>query len=104
MRNIQPPPAAAYLRHALKKGLQQQVEHGVNGFKYGLISSTDSHVAAPGLVMEKNHPGHGGAGMGSRDGMPTGLPDELEFNPGGLAVLYAEENSRDAPVLGHAST
>ena len=34
--------------------------------------------------------------MGARDGVPRGLPDELEYNPGGLAVLYAEENSRDA--------
>jgi hypothetical protein len=25
-----------------------------------------------------------------------GLPDEWEFNPGGLAVLYAEENNRDS--------
>jgi hypothetical protein len=46
--------------------------------------------------MEKNHPGHGGAGMGAGDGVPTGLPDELEYGPGGLAVLYAEENTRDA--------
>ncbi len=91
-----PPAEANFLRYALKKGLQQQAELGVNSFKYGLISSTDTHIAAPGLTMEKNHPGHGGAGMGARDGMPTGLPDELEYGPGGLAVLYAEENSRDA--------
>ena len=26
----------------------------------------------------------------------TGLPDELEFGPGGLTVLWAEENTRDA--------
>jgi hypothetical protein len=94
--NVQPPGEKSYLRYALKKGLQQQDELGVNSFKYGLISSTDTHIAAPGLTMEKNHPGHGGAGMGSGEGVPTGLPDELEFNPGGLAVFYAEENSRDA--------
>ncbi|MDX1735517.1 MAG: DUF3604 domain-containing protein [Halioglobus sp.] len=91
-----PPTEGNFLRYALKKGLQQQAELGVNSFKYGLISSTDTHIAAPGLTMEKNHPGHGGAGMGARDGVPLGLPDELEFGPGGLAVLYAEENSRDA--------
>ncbi len=94
--SIEPPPATAYVRHGLLQGLRQRAEIGVNGFQYGLIASTDTHVAAPGLVMEKNHPGHGGAGMDSRDGLRTGLPDELEFNPGGLAVLYAEENSRDA--------
>ena len=95
--NVKPPGERSYVRYALKEGLQQQEELGVNSFKYGLISSTDTHIAAAGLTMEKNHPGHdGGAGMGSGDGVPTGLPDELEFNPGGLAVLYAEENSRDA--------
>ena len=47
--------------------------------------------------MEKNHPGHGGAGMGVRRGRAqAGLPDELEYGPGGLAVLYAEENTRDS--------
>jgi Protein of unknown function (DUF3604) len=91
-----PPDANNFLRYALKKGLRQQAELGVNSFKYGLIGSTDTHIAAPGLAMEKDHPGHGGAGMGSRDGIPVGLPDELEYGPGGLAVLYAEENTRDS--------
>lgn len=90
------PDETNFLRYGLKQGLQQQQELGVNSFKFGLISSTDTHIAAPGLTMEKNHPGHGGAGMGSRDGLPEGLPDELEYGPGGLAVLYAEENTRDA--------
>jgi Protein of unknown function (DUF3604) len=91
-----PPGENNFLRYALKKGLQQQAELGVNSFKFGLISSTDTHIAAPGLAMEKNHPGHGGAGMGAAEGVPTGLPDELEYGPGGLAVLYAEENTRDS--------
>jgi hypothetical protein len=90
------PDETNFLRYGLKKGLQQQAELGVNSFKYGLISSTDTHIAAPGLAMEKNHPGHGGAGMGSGYGVPEGLPDELEYGPGGLAVLYAEENTRDS--------
>ena len=90
------PDESNFLRYALKKGLQQQAELGVNSFKYGLISSTDTHIAAPGLTMEKNHPGHGGAGKGSRGELPKGLPDELEYGPGGLAVLYAEENTRDS--------
>ena len=34
--------------------------------------------------------------MGAREGVPVGLPDELEYNPGGHAVLYAEENTRDS--------
>ena len=34
--------------------------------------------------------------MAAGEGVPQGFPDDLEFNPGGLAVLWAEENSRDA--------
>jgi hypothetical protein len=44
--------------------------------------------------MEEGSKGHGGAGM--QAGAMAGLPDDLEFSPGGLAVLWAEENSRDA--------
>ena len=90
------PDESNFLRYALKEGLREQAELGANSFKYGLISSTDTHIAAPGLVMEKNYPGHGGAGMDSRDGIATGLVDDLEYGPGGLAVLYAVENTRDA--------
>lgn len=90
------PDPSNFLRYGLKKGLQQQAELGANSFKFGLISSTDTHIAAPGLTMEKNHPGHGGAGMGAADGVPKGLPDELEYGPGGLAVLYAEQNTRES--------
>lgn len=90
------PEQSNFLRYALKKGLQQQAELGVNSFKYGFIGSTDTHIAAPGLVMEKNFPGHGGAGKGSGDGTPVAFVDDLEYGPGGLAVLYAEENTRDS--------
>ncbi len=90
------PDPSNFMRHGLKKGLQQQAELGVNSFKFGVIASTDTHIAAPGLTAERNHPGHGGAGMGSGEGVPKGLPDELEYGPGGLAVLWAEENTRDS--------
>jgi hypothetical protein len=85
-----------YMRWALKEGLRQQEELGENSFKFGIIASTDTHIAAPGLTSEKNHPGHGGAGMGAREGLSEGLPDEMEYGPGGLAVLWAEENTRDS--------
>ncbi|MGI9283757.1 MAG: DUF3604 domain-containing protein, partial [Pseudomonadales bacterium] len=92
----QPPTESNFVRYALKKGLQQEAELGANGLKYGFISSTDTHIAAPGLAMEKNHPGHGGAGMPASSAASAGLPDDLEYGPGGLAVLYAEENTRDS--------
>ena len=49
----------------------------------------------PGLVQERGHPGHGGGGPHAADGLAIGLQDALNLNPGGLAVLWAEENTRD---------
>ncbi len=86
------PDPRAFVREALKKGLVLEGELGVNPLKYGIIASTDTHLGTPGLVAEDDPKGHGGAGSRKT----VGLPDDLEFNPGGLAVLWAEENSRDS--------
>ncbi len=91
-----PAGASSFLRFALKQGLRHAQKLGANPFRYGVIASTDTHVAAPGLAEERGHPGHGGAGLAAGSGVPEGFPDDLEFSPGGLAVLWAEENSRDA--------
>jgi hypothetical protein len=95
-RLLEPPPAASFVREALKEGLVQQARLGVNPFKYGMVASTDTHLATPGAVEEREHPGHGGAGAPAATALPAGLADDIEFNPGGLAVLWAEENSREA--------
>jgi hypothetical protein len=87
---------AGMLREVLHRGLQQQAKLGVNPFKFGFIGSTDTHRSLGGGVAEYDYPGHGGAGNAGVAIDAKGLPDEWEFNPGGLAVLYAEENSREA--------
>ena len=85
-----------FVRHALGVGLEQQDQIGVNPYKLGIIASTDTHLGTPGLTAEDDFPGHGGAGMPVGDSLPPGLIDTIEYNPGGLAVVWAEENSRDA--------
>jgi hypothetical protein len=85
-----------FLRWALADGLRVQQALGANPFKFGIVAATDTHIAAPGLVAEKNHPGHGGAGIGAGGGVPEGFADDLEFGPGGLSVLWAEENTRES--------
>jgi hypothetical protein len=93
----EPPVAYQFIRNVLKEGLAQQARLGVNPFRYGLVASTDTHLGTPGLVAEQaDYPGHGGAGTPVGEELPAGLPDALDFNPGGLAVLWAEENSREA--------
>ncbi len=90
------PGAQNFVRWALTEGLVQRQALGANPFKFGLLASTDTHLGTPGAVREDRHPGHGGAGPSAAKELPKGLPDDLEFNPGGLAVLWAEENTRDA--------
>jgi hypothetical protein len=71
-----------------------QEKDNINPFKFGFIGSTDTHLGTPGSVDEEIFQGHGGAGKSFRTSIPEGLPDDIEFNPGGLAVVWAEENSR----------
>ncbi|HIF62635.1 MAG TPA: DUF3604 domain-containing protein [candidate division UBP10 bacterium] len=88
-------PPLMYTREVLAEGLVQQARLGINPFKFGLIGSTDTHLAAPGMVDEDSFVGHAAGTVDSRLQVPA-FPDRAEFNPGGLAVLWAEENSRDA--------
>jgi Protein of unknown function (DUF3604) len=91
----QPLPPNIYLREALRLGLELQQKLGVNPFKLGVIGSTDTHLATPGAVDEDEFRGHAAGTVSVRWGVPP-YPDRPDFNPGGLAVLWAEENSRDA--------
>jgi hypothetical protein len=85
---------AGFIRDVLRDGMAQKQRLGVNPFKLGFIASSDTHIGAPGAVAEHDFLGHGGAGVPVGDEVPEGLPDDLEFNPGGLAAVWAEENSR----------
>jgi len=60
-----------------------------------LIGSTDTHLAAPGLVSEAAFVGHAAGLVTHRLETPP-MPDSIWYNPGGLAVIWAEENSRDS--------
>ncbi|MCZ6807561.1 MAG: DUF3604 domain-containing protein, partial [Deltaproteobacteria bacterium] len=85
-----------FVRAAFGEGMKLEVELGVNPFQHGIISGTDTHIAAPGYDNEKTFLGHGGAGQPNRDSLPEGFPDIQYLNPGGPGGVWAEENSRDA--------
>ncbi len=91
-----PPTPSNFTRHAQAAGLALEQRIGVNPFQFGVIGSTDTHLGAPGLVEARGFPGHGGAGIPLGEELPDALLDSIEFNPGGLAGVWAEENSRDA--------
>jgi hypothetical protein len=58
----------------------------------GFIGSTDTHSATAGGAEEDNYVGH----LGRRDAGYRNVQDHFFSNPGGHAVVWAEENSRDA--------
>jgi Protein of unknown function (DUF3604) len=83
------------IRHTLTEGLLMQQDGRGNPYKYGFIGSTDTHLGTPGLTEEAvDYPGHGGASQAA--GPLTGISDIPEYNPGGLAVVWARQNSRGA--------
>ncbi|HYC54115.1 MAG TPA: DUF3604 domain-containing protein [Candidatus Binatia bacterium] len=89
----------AYVRYALKSGMAVQRRLGTNPFQLGFVGGTDTHNGTPGLVDETDYisTGH----MGITESEPRFMlnhnpPGKIEGNPGGLTVLWAEENSRDA--------
>ncbi len=89
------PPHMSYAREILGEGLVQHARLGKNPFPLGLIGATDTHLGTPGLVSERDFPGHAAGLASSRLEVPP-LVDDIIMNPGGLQAVWAEENSRDA--------
>jgi hypothetical protein len=86
------------VRYVLKEGVSLLDSLITNPFRYGMIGSSDTHLGTAGEVDERaDYPGHGGAAGGaSGTAVFEGITDTPEFNPGGLAVIWAEQNSRGA--------
>ena len=84
-------------RSALTVGLKEERETGLNPIKLGVIAATDTHTATPGAVSES---AWGGAVTGEATPMerlqPGVLTSGIDGNPGGLAGVWAKENTRDA--------
>jgi hypothetical protein len=84
-----------YVRDALKKGLVAQSTTNENPLMLGIVGATDDHDGTPGNVKESTFPGH----VGSIDDRPArrigaDAGETTTFNPGGLTVAWAEENTR----------
>jgi hypothetical protein len=81
--------------HALTLPAKQQK----NPYRLGIIGSSDSHNGTPGNTWEVDWPGH----VGISDDTPAKRLSDGNMthrgrvnNPGGLAAVWAVENSRDA--------
>ncbi len=94
----EPPAPLSTVREALAEGLVQHARIGANPFRLGIVGATDTHLGTPGMVDEDSFVGHAAGLATSRLEIPP-LPDDVRMNPGGLAGVWAEENSRDALFL-----
>ncbi|GAB5453599.1 MAG: DUF3604 domain-containing protein [Halioglobus sp.] len=85
-----------YVRYALLEGLSEKQRIGVNPYAFGFIGSTDTHMAAAGAVSEYDRPY--GYGLPKKKLLTIGENKRSPAftNPGGLAGVWAEENSRDS--------
>ncbi|MEM7691057.1 MAG: DUF3604 domain-containing protein [Pseudomonadota bacterium] len=92
----------SYARSALLSGLWFSRETGFNPFQFGMIGSSDSHNASS-PVEEDNYHGKlpmldGTAGL--RTNQATFVPNRFtparRWGSGGLAAVWAEENTRES--------
>jgi len=100
----------AFVRNGLKLGLRHEAQWGVNPFKHGIIGSTDNHNGTPSDTAEDDFEGH----YADNDGTPEvrlglklnptaaamGMSGEDDptrlYNPGAIAGVWAESNTRPA--------
>ena len=93
-----------FVRDGLKVGLELEQELGFNPLQIGFIAATDGHNANPGDVEEWDFRGTVGtiSSPAVRRMSGTNLGDKayrsmLKFHtPGGLAAVWAPENTREA--------
>ncbi len=83
-------------RDGLKQGLMLAQELGFNPLQFGMIGSTDTHNSNPGDTEEWDFRGSSGGFTAPAVARIRGRTRPLEQNPGGLAAVWATENSRDA--------
>lgn len=86
-----------YHRSGLLVGMAEQQKTGVNPVKLGAIAATDTHTAAAGGVAEGDWRGAVTLEATPEERLAPGLlTSGIDGNPGGLAGVWAVENSRDA--------
>jgi hypothetical protein len=85
-----------FVRYALLEGLREEDRIGVNPYAFGFIGSTDNHMATPGGVAEYDVPYKFGTTPKALLTVSDQKRGPAFWNPGGLAGVWAEENTRDS--------
>jgi hypothetical protein len=85
-----------YVRYALIEGLREAERIGVNPYTFGFIGSTDTHLGNPGAVAETEYVGKFAATPVEQLTLGEKRRPQAFRSAGGLAGVWAEENSREA--------
>ncbi len=93
----------SFARYGLIEGLKEQQRLGVNPLKFGIIAASDNHNATGGAVAESRFEGAAGQDATIQDRLQgeisianVATSSPVRTNPGGIAGIWAEENSREA--------
>jgi len=98
---------SSFARQGLKIGMQLDRELGFNPMAFGFIAATDAHNANPGDAEEWDFVGKVGAASSPALRRLRTRPESephnqilMDHGSGGLAAVWAEENTRDAIFAG----
>lgn len=96
------PPNGSYTRDALRAGMEMSHDEGFNPYKFGVIGASDGHNSSSPVEEDKYHgklPMMDGAAS-LRMNKALLLPDSqnraIRWGSGGLAGVWAKENTREA--------
>jgi len=93
-------PKGSYIRDALRTGLELQVREGYDPFDFGVIGSSDGHNASSPMDEDAFHgklplmDGAPALRLGEGIWIPDSVNQAITWGSGGLAAVWAEENTR----------